>query len=65
MAQHISKEVRDGIIAVAESGKTNMFDRNAAALWAAVLGHKEASAWIMDIRNEEAYVKFIMEGDDE
>jgi diaminopimelate epimerase len=45
----VPRIVWDGIMAVRESGETNMFDRNAVQYYADKLGYPHAVVWIEDL----------------
>ena len=55
-----TKRVRDGILAVRDTGLTNMFDSKAVQKIASDLGYFETVIFIEDHRKE--YTRFIMEG---
>lgn len=55
-----TKRVRDGILAVRDTGLTNMFDSKAVQKIASDLGYFETVIFIEDHRKE--YARFIMEG---
>ena len=56
----VPREVLDGIEAVRRSGRTNMFDRHAAALVAESLGSLATALWIRE--NREAYSRGVFRG---
>ena len=60
MAILVSKEVREGILAVRDTGRTNMFDVDAVKKIAYELGYEEAADWIEN--HEGEYVAGIFEG---
>jgi hypothetical protein len=60
MAILVSKEVREGILAVRDTGRTNMFDADAVKKIAYELGYEEAVDWIEN--HEGEYVVGIFEG---
>ena len=60
MAILVSKEVREGILAVRDTGGTNMFDVDAVKKIAYELGYEEVVDWIEN--HEREYVLGIFEG---
>jgi len=54
--------VLQGIMAVRDSGRTNMLDRVAVAAIALELGFVEAAFWIEDPANRKAYAEGIFRG---
>jgi hypothetical protein len=60
----ISRQILDGILAVRDSGLTNMLDVNAVARIALDLGHPDAAAWVSDPANKGAYARGILRGFD-
>ena len=50
----VRRNVLDGLMAVRESGLTNMFDRPVVARLAGEMGFEEAARWIEDHRREYA-----------
>ena len=58
----VPRAVLVGILAVRDSGETNMFDADAAAKIALALGHDTAAAWIADRANRAAYAEGILRG---
>ena len=60
MAILVSKEVREGILAVRGTGRTNMFDVDAVKEIAYELGYEEVVDWIEN--HEREYAAGIFEG---
>ena len=56
----VDKEVRDGILAVRNTGRTNMFDAEKVKEIAYELGYAETKDWIEDHPSD--YSKGIFEG---
>ena len=54
--------VREGILAVRATGRTNMFDIPAVQRIAMELGYYESVIWIEE--NRKAYCRFIMTGEE-
>lgn len=48
----VPKKVHEGLEAVRESGKTNMFITPQVIRWALALGYPETAQWIESHRNE-------------
>ncbi|MBP3805266.1 MAG: DUF5049 domain-containing protein [Oribacterium sp.] len=55
-------KIREQILAVRDTGRTNMFDINAVQRIAYELGYYELVCWLEDRR--DAYVRFIMTGEE-
>jgi len=60
MAILVSKEVREGILAVRDTGRTNMFDIDAVKEIAYELGYEEVVDWIENHPGD--YSRGIFEG---
>ena len=58
----VPRAVLDGILAVRDSGRTNMLDVNAVARVALELGHDEAAAWVADPANRSRYAEGVFRG---
>lgn len=58
----MTSKVREQILAVRDTGLTNMFDINAVQRIAYEMGHHELVCWLEDNRKE--YTRFIMYGDE-
>ena len=56
----VSQAVFDGITAVRDSGKTNMFDRPVVARLCMDMGYHEAALWVND--NKTEYANSIFQG---
>ncbi len=56
----VSQAVFDGITAVRDSGKTNMFDRPMVARLCMDMGFHEAALWVND--NKKEYANGIFQG---
>ena len=48
----VPPEVYEGIIAVRDSGRTNMFNIEAVKYWAFHMGYDETMVWLNEHRNE-------------
>jgi hypothetical protein len=58
----IPRAVLDGILAVRDSGLTNMLGIPDVARIAADLGFPEAASWVADPANKRAYAEGIFQG---
>lgn len=59
MAAAIPEGAIEGLMAVRETGQTNMFARNAVADLAESMGHDDTADWMRDKANSEAYVAWL------
>jgi len=60
----IPRTVLDGILAVRDSGRTNMLAIPDVARIAADLGYAEAATWVADPANKKTYAEGIFRGFD-
>jgi len=60
---HITEEIRKQILAIRDTGRTNMFDVTMVQKIADELGFYELVSFLIDKENKDAYCKFIMYGD--
>lgn len=60
---HITEEIRKQILAVRDTGRTNMFDVAMVQKIADELGFYELVSFLIDEENKKAYCKLIMYGD--
>ena len=58
----VSQKVYDGLLAVRDSGRTNMFDIPAVASIAIKMGHYKTAAWIVDPLNKRQYAEGVLYG---
>ena len=58
----VSSKVFEGLEAVRDSGKTNMFDIPAVVSIAVKMGHFETAVWAVDPVNKRKYAKGILYG---
>lgn len=60
---HITEGIRKQILAVRDTGRTNMFDVAMVQRIAYELGFYELVSFLVDKENKDIYCKFIMYGD--
>ena len=58
----VPRNVYAGILAIRESGLTNMLDRPTVTRLARKMGFKDAAAWLADPTNRRAYAEGIFRG---
>ena len=58
----IPRAVLDGVLAVRDSGRTNMLGIPDVARIAADLGFPEAASWVADPANKRAYAEGVLRG---
>ena len=61
-ATTVSQKVYQGLLAVRDSGRTNMFDIPAVARIAIEMGYYQTAVWIVDPLNKKQYVEGVLYG---